>query len=51
MDPAAGGWPLLSKTLEATAPPVLAPANLALLGLVGLASLYRLEAADDGSDV
>lgn len=46
-DPTTGGWPLLRKTLESTAPPVLAPMNLALLGLVGLASMYRLEAVND----
>ena len=46
-DPQAGGWPLVRKTLESKAPPVVAPANLALLGLVGLASMYRLEAPDE----
>jgi hypothetical protein len=46
-DPAASGWPLVRKALESKAPPVMAPANLALLGLVGLASMYRLEAPDE----
>ena len=45
-DPGAAGWPLVRKTLESKAPPVLAPMNLALLGLVGLASMYKLEAPD-----
>lgn len=46
-DPAAGGWALFRKTVESKAPPVLAPANLALIALVGLASMYRLEAPDE----
>jgi hypothetical protein len=41
LDKSLGGWPLMMKVLEAKAPPALAPANMALLGLVGLAGLYR----------
>ena len=42
-DPSASGGALFWKVVQAKAPPVLAPANLALLGLLGLASIYKLE--------
>jgi len=38
MDPTMGGMALLFKVLHAKAPPALAPANMALLGLLGLIS-------------
>ena len=41
LDRSLRGWPLMMKVLEAKAPPALAPANMALLGLLGLAGLYR----------
>lgn len=40
-DPSLGGLDLLMKVLRAKAPPTLAPANLAVLGLIGLASTYK----------
>ena len=39
-DPHAGGWPFVRNTL-AGATPVLAPGSMVLLGLVGLAHVYR----------
>jgi hypothetical protein len=36
LDPSLAGWPLWRKTLQAKAPPALAPGMLAQLGLVGL---------------
>jgi hypothetical protein len=41
MDPSLGGFDLLVTVLRAKSPPTLAPGNLALLGLVGLASTFR----------
>ena len=41
VDPSLGGFALLEKVARATAPPLLAPFNMTLLGLVGLASIYR----------
>jgi hypothetical protein len=41
MDPSLGGFDLLTKVLTSKAPPTLAPMNLAVLGLIGLASTYR----------
>lgn len=38
MDPSMRGMALLLKVLHAKAPPALAPANMALLGLIGLVS-------------
>jgi hypothetical protein len=40
-DRSLGGVELIMKVLTAKAPPTMAPMNLALLGLVGLASTYR----------
>ena len=43
-DPSLGGLGLLLKVLRSKAPPTMAPFNLAVLGLVGLASTYRQRA-------
>jgi hypothetical protein len=43
-DPSLGGLGLLLKVLRSKAPPTMAPFNLAILGLVGLASTYRQRA-------
>ncbi len=43
MDPSLGGWPLWREVLHAKAPPALAPGNMALLGLLGLLSVWRVE--------
>lgn len=42
MDASLGGFALLTRVLQAKAPPALAPGNMALLGLVGLVATYRL---------
>jgi hypothetical protein len=39
-DPRGGGWPFVKNSL-AGATPVLAPGSMVLLGLVGLAQVYR----------
>ena len=39
--PDLGGWELFQKILHAKAPPALAPAAMAQLGLLGLVYLYR----------
>lgn len=41
LDKSLTGMPLIMKVLEAKAPPALAPGNLALLGCIGLAAVYR----------
>ena len=41
VDPSLAGFALIEKVARATAPPLLAPFNMSLLGLVGLASTYR----------
>jgi hypothetical protein len=46
MDPSLGGFDLLMTVLRAKSPPALAPANLALLGLVGLAATYKHPAVE-----
>ena len=40
-DRSLGGLALMKKVLEAKAPPALAPANMTLLGLIGLAGVSR----------
>jgi hypothetical protein len=45
-DPSLAGFDLMMKVLRSKAPPTMAPMNLALLGLVGLASTYRDPAAN-----
>jgi hypothetical protein len=40
VDPGLHGWALISKALQAKAPPALAPASLAQLGLLGLVVAY-----------
>lgn len=44
MDPSLSGFALFSSVIQAKAPPALAPGTLALLGLLGLASTFRLNA-------
>jgi hypothetical protein len=46
LDPSLSGMTLIMKVLEAKAPPALAPANMALLGFIGLAGVHR-DATDD----
>jgi hypothetical protein len=43
MDGSLAGIALMLKVLHAKAPPALAPGNMALLGLVGLAAVWRSE--------
>jgi hypothetical protein len=43
MDPSLSGFTLFSSVIRAKAPPSLAPGTLALLGLLGLASGFRLD--------
>jgi len=43
MDPSMSGFRLFSSVMRAKAPPALAPGNLALLGLLGLAAAFRLD--------
>ncbi len=40
-DPSLTGLTLMTKSLRAKSPPALAPGNMALLGLLGLAAVYR----------
>jgi len=49
IDPSLAGWPLWRKTLQAKAPPALAPGMLAQLGLVGLVYAARPGAEDSRS--
>jgi hypothetical protein len=46
MDASLGGIALMMKVLHAKAPPALAPGNMALLGLVGLAAVWRSGKSD-----
>lgn len=43
MDPSMGGFALFSSVVQAKSPPALAPGNMALLGLLGLACAFRLD--------
>lgn len=43
MDPSLRGFPLFWSVVRAKAPPALAPGNLALLGLLGLALAFRID--------
>jgi hypothetical protein len=43
MDPSLKGFALFSSVIQAKAPPTLAPGSLALLGLLGLACVFRLD--------
>jgi hypothetical protein len=43
MDPSLGGAALFWSVIRAKAPPALAPGNMALLGLLGFACVYRLD--------
>ena len=49
LNPSLAGWPLWRKTLQAKAPPALAPGLLAQLGLVGLVYAARPSAGDPRS--
>jgi hypothetical protein len=40
-DPSLNGLALMKKALQAKSPPALAPANMALLGLIGLVGVSR----------
>jgi hypothetical protein len=42
MDPSLTGFALFSSVVQAQSPPALAPGNMALLGLLGLACVFRL---------
>jgi hypothetical protein len=46
MDPSLGGVAMFWSVIRAKAPPALAPGNMALLGLLGLACVYRLDRSD-----
>jgi hypothetical protein len=41
MDKSMSGMKLIMSVLEAKSPPALAPGNMALLGCIGLAGVYR----------
>lgn len=41
LDKSLSGMTLIMKVLEAKSPPALAPGNMALLGCIGLAAVYR----------
>ena len=43
MDPSLAGFALFSSVVQAQSPPALAPGNMALLGLLGLACTFRLD--------
>jgi hypothetical protein len=43
MDPSLSGFALFSSVVRAQAPPALAPGSMALLGLLGLACVFRLD--------
>jgi hypothetical protein len=45
MDPSMTGFALFSSVMQAKAPPALAPGNMVLLGLLGLACAYRLDSS------
>jgi hypothetical protein len=45
MDPSLRGLPLFSSVITAKSPPSLAPGTMVLLGLVGLASTFRINTA------
>jgi hypothetical protein len=43
MDPSLSGFKLFSTVVQAKAPPTLAPGTMTLLGVLGLASVFRLD--------
>jgi hypothetical protein len=49
MDPSLSGFALFSSVIRAKAPPSLAPGTLVLLGLLGLASAFRLDSRNSSS--
>ena len=46
IDSSLHGVALVSKVLQAKAPPALAPGSMALLGVIGLVSSFRLQRPD-----
>jgi multisubunit Na+/H+ antiporter MnhB subunit len=50
MDPSLAGVKLFWSVIRAKAPPALAPGNMALLGLLGLACVYRLDGRASSRD-
>jgi hypothetical protein len=46
MDPSLNGFALFSNVIQSKAPPTMAPGTLALLGLLGLACVFRLDIQD-----
>jgi hypothetical protein len=51
MDPTLSRWELFKKVMHAKAPPALAPASMAQLGLLGLVYTYRHPALRKEKDV
>jgi hypothetical protein len=51
MDPTLSQWELFKKVMHAKAPPALAPASMAQLGLLGLVYTYRHPALRKEKDV
>ena len=49
MDPGQSRWALVTKSLHAKAPPVLAPGLMVQVGLLGLLSTYRHPALAGGA--
>jgi hypothetical protein len=49
MDPSLNGFALFSSVMQSKAPPTLAPGTLGLLGLIGLACVFRLDFHDSSS--
>jgi hypothetical protein len=50
MDPSLNGFALFSSVIQSKAPPTLAPGTLGLLGLLGLACVFRLDIHDPSSN-
>jgi hypothetical protein len=50
MDPSLGGFALFSSVIQSKAPPTLAPGTLALLGLLGLTCVFRLDIHEPSSN-
>jgi hypothetical protein len=46
VDPSLRGLDLVLKVMHAKTPPALAPGNMVLVGLLGLASVYKVPAGD-----
>lgn len=50
MDPSLTGFALFSSVIQVKTPPTLAPGTLGLLGLLGLACVFRLDIHDRSSN-